>query len=70
MALLGQLFTPEELARDLKFHELSPQERELILLAIADELRQADQKPTGSQVRADMRARILQLFALLRPSAP
>jgi hypothetical protein len=65
MPIVGQLFTPEELARDLRFHELSPQERELILLIIADELRRAD-----PNFRDAIRARILGLYALLRPGPP
>ena len=42
MAILSQLFTPEELARDLKLHELSPEEREMLRRAIGAELRDAD----------------------------
>jgi hypothetical protein len=37
-----KLFTPDDLLRGLRFHELSPQERKVDLVTIADACRQAD----------------------------
>ena len=62
MAILSQLFTPEELARDLKLHELSPEEREVLRYAIGAELRDADQS-----VKDALRNRVRQVHTYMRP---
>jgi hypothetical protein len=64
MAILSQLFTPEELARDLQLHDLSPGERELLRLAIGAELGNVD-----PNVRDALRSRVRQVHALLRPGS-
>jgi DNA-binding protein YbaB len=62
MAILSQLFTPEELARDLKLHELSPEEQEMLRRAIGAELRDAAQS-----VKDALRNRVRQVHAHMRP---
>jgi hypothetical protein len=64
MSILSQLFTPEELARDLQLHDLSPGERELLRLAIADELRNV-----GPIARDALRNRVRQVHDILRPTS-
>jgi len=64
MGILSQLFTPEELARDLQLHDLSPGERELLRLAIGAELGNVD-----PNVRDALRNRVRQVHDLLRPGS-
>ena len=64
MSILSQLFTPEELARDLQLHDLSPGERELLRLAIGAELRNV-----APNVSEALRNRVRQVHALLRPGS-
>jgi hypothetical protein len=64
MAFISQLFTPEELARDLQLHGLTPGELEMLRRALADELGKID-----PGVRDTMRERVRQMYALLRPGS-
>ena len=62
MAILSQLFTPEELAGDLKWHELNAEEREMLRRALGAELRDADQR-----VKDALKNRVRQVHAYMRP---
>jgi hypothetical protein len=62
MAILSQLFTPEELAGDLKWHELNAEEREMLRRALGAALRDATTIDKDA-----LRKRVRDMYIILRP---